>query len=147
MGANPDTADEIVSQTFIAAWKGFSSFKHKSTYFTWLCRIALNKIANYYRDQINERSHIITPALKAMSLVEANDISPVERLALKELCDKVNSCLNLLPYEKRRLLWFRYWEDLSYEKIGKMLGISTRSVEGRLYRARHEFGKAWTARL
>lgn len=147
MGANPDEVEEVFEETIVAAWKGFKAFKHKSTYFTWLCRIALNKIADYYRDQINEKSHIVTPALKAISLVEADDISPIEKLALKELCDKVNRCLNLLPYEKRRLLWFRYWKDLSYEQIGKILKISPRAVEGRLYRARYEFEKVWLARL
>lgn len=146
MGARTSQVEEIFEETVVAAWKGYKTFEHKSTYFTWLCRIALNKIADYYRDQINERSHIVTPTLKAMSLVEADDISPVERLALKELCNKVNSCLDLLPVQTRRLLWFRYWKGLSYAQIAKIMDVSVRAVEGRLYRAKDEFAKVWTAR-
>jgi DNA-directed RNA polymerase specialized sigma24 family protein len=48
-----------------------------------------------------------------------------------------------MPYEKRRLLWFKYWRDYSYQKIAKIMGISERAVEGRLYRARAEFEKIW----
>ena len=143
VGRDEIEIEEVVEETFVAAWKGFKTFKHKSTFFTWLCRIALNKIADYYRDQINERSHIVTPALKAISLIEADDISPLEKMALTELCDKVNSCLNILPRNIRQLLWFRYWKGLSYSQIAKILDISERAVEGRLYRARESFAKIW----
>ncbi len=146
LGRDQATVEEVFEETIVAGWKGYKTFKHKSTYFTWLCRIALNKIADYYRDQINERSHIIVPTLKAISLIEANDIPPEERMALGELRTSVNDCLSLLPYEKRRLLWFRYWKDYSYEKIGKILGLSERAVEGRLYRAKHEFAEVWQVR-
>jgi len=147
IGARPEVTEEVFEETVIAAWKGFKTFKHKSTYFTWLCRIALNKIADYYRDQVHQRSHIVVPTLKAISLIEANDIAPEERLVLLELRDNVNTCLNLLPYKKRRLLWFRYWMNLSYEQIAEALGISERAVEGRLYRAKHEFARVYTSRL
>lgn len=135
--------EEVISATMIAAWKGWGTFKHKSSYFTWLCRIALNKIADYYQDQVHEGSRIVVPLIDAITKADANTLSPDEQLALKELRSSVNSCLNLLPPEKRKLLQFRYWYDLSYSEIAKMLGISERAVEGQLYRARHDFARAW----
>lgn len=136
--------EEVLSSTMIAAWKGWSAFQHKSTYFTWLCRIALNKIADYYHDQINERSQIVVPIIDAITNMEDKSLSPDEEMALKELRSSVNDCLNLMSPEKRRLLQFRYWYDLSYEEIAKLTGISVRAVEGQLYRARHEFAKVWS---
>ena len=127
----------------VAVWHGWNSFQHKSTYFTWLCRIALNKIADYYHDQIHENSRIIVPLIDSLTYIDTKNLSPEENLALKELKDTVNNCLNILPYEKRRLLWFRYWKDYSYEKIGSILGISERAVEGRLYRAKEKFASVW----
>lgn len=147
VGGDTAAVDEVVSDTMVAAWRGWTTFKHKSSYFTWLCRIALNKIADYYRDQVNQRSNIITPSLKALANMEDKSASPEERLALEELRKSVNDCLNLLPPDKRRLLQFRFWYDYSYQKIAKIMGISERAVEGRLYRARHEFAKVWTRRL
>ncbi|MDP1710302.1 MAG: sigma-70 family RNA polymerase sigma factor [bacterium] len=144
LGSDTNAIDLVISDTLTAGWQGYKKFKHKSTYFTWLCRIALNKIADYYRDQVNERSRIVVPTLKAMSLIEATDIDPVERMALKELCDRVNDVLNLLPTEKRKLLWFRYWKDLTYAQIANILSISERAVEGRIYRAKHDFASTWT---
>lgn len=136
--------EEVFEETIVAGWKGYKSFRHKSSYFTWLCRIALNKIADYYHDQVHENSRIIVPLIDSLTDIDTRNLSPEEDLALKELRTSVNDCLNLLPYEKRRLLWFRYWKDYSYGQIGKMLGISERAVEGQLYRAKHEFARVWS---
>ena len=143
IGANPEATDEIFQETIIAAWKGYKSFKHKSSYFTWLCRISLNKMADYWRDQINQDSHIVVPGIQKLLSLPSKEISPEEKLSLEELKKSVNDCLNLLPYETRRLLWFRYWKDLSTHEIAKILGTSERAVEGKLYRARRGFAKAW----
>lgn len=146
IGSNPDVADDIVASTFEAAFKGYKSFKNKSSFFTWLCRIALNKIADYYHDQVHEGSRIVVPLLDAMTHMDDKSLSPEESLALKELRASVNGCLNLLPYEKRRLLWFRYWKDMSYQQISEVMGISERAVEGQIYRAKHDFAKVWSVK-
>lgn len=135
--------EEVLSSTMIAAWKGWLTFQHKSSYFTWLCRIALNKIADYYHDQVHEGSRIVVPLIDTITDADTKTLSPEESLALKELRRSVNDCLDLMSPEKRRLLQFRYWYDLSYTEIAKIMGISERAVEGQIYRAKHEFAKVW----
>jgi len=141
VGSDQDAAEEVFSRTVTAAWKGWHTFRHKSSYFTWLCRIALNKAADYYRDQVNQRSKIITPTLKRMAQYESTKMSPEEWFTLEELRQSVGACLDLLPPEKRRLLWLKYWKELTNREIAKILGISERAVEGRLYRARQAFAQ------
>lgn len=147
VGGKEEVVDEVLSETFIAAWKGWKTFKHKSSYFTWLCRIALNKIADYYRDQVNRNSGIIVPLFGNLDIPDSKTLSPEEKVALDELRASVNNCLNLLPFEKRRLLWFRYWKDLSTREVARILKITERAVEGKLYRARHAFAKVWNTKL
>jgi RNA polymerase sigma factor (sigma-70 family) len=142
-GGNEEAVEEVFSETIAAAWKGWNTFKHKSSYFTWLCRIALNKIADYYRDQVNHNSGIIVPILGNLNIKDDKTLSPEEKIALDELKISVNSCLNLLPWETRKLLKLRYWEELSYREIARILDISERAVEGKLYRAKHTFAKVW----
>lgn len=141
IGSDPENADIIVSETFEAAWKGYKTFKHKSSFFTWLCRIALNKIADYYRDQINRRSRLVVPTLKKLSQIESKDIPIEEKIALDELKQKVNQVLNLLPEDKRKLLQYKFYRDLSYKEISIIMKISPRAVEGKLYRAKKAFAK------
>lgn len=144
IGSDPENADIIVSETFEAAWKGYKTFKHKSSFFTWLCRIALNKIADYYRDQINRRSHLVVPTLKQLSQIESKDIPIEEKLALDELRTKVNEVLNLLPPEKRKLLQYKFYRDLTYKEISVKLNLSHRAVEGKMYRAKKAFAKLFS---
>ena len=143
IGTRPEATEEVFAETMVAAWKGYKTFRHKSSYFTWLCRISLNKIADYWRDQINENSHVVIPTIEKLLAIPTEETSAEERLALIELKKSVNDALNLLPYKTRRLLWYRYWRDLSIREIAKILGVSERAVEGKLYRARHGFAKAW----
>lgn len=146
VSGDSQATEEVLSATMIAAWRGWNTFRHKSSYFTWLCRIALNKIADYYHDQVNSRSAIIVPLIDAITQKDEKSLSPEEGLALADLRKSVNGCLNLLPTEKRRLLWFRYWKDMSYGEISKIMGISERAVEGQLYRAKEKFASAWAAK-
>ncbi|MCX6705629.1 MAG: sigma-70 family RNA polymerase sigma factor [Candidatus Woesebacteria bacterium] len=147
IGGNEDVVDEVLSETMTAAWRGWNSFKHKSSYFTWLCRIALNKIADYYRDQVNRTSGIVVPLFGNLNIPDDKSLSPEEKISLQDLRKSVDNCLNLLPYEKRRLLWLKYWEDLSYDEIARILNISERAVEGRLYRAKGSFSEIYTKKL
>ena len=146
MGSRPDVAEEVISETFAAAWKGYNTFQHKSSYFTWLCRISLNKMADYYHDQVHENSRIIVPLIEAITATDNKNLSPEEAIALKELKKSVNDCLDSLPEEKRKLLKFRYWEDMSYNEIAKILGTTERSVEGKIYRAKEAFVTTWNER-
>ncbi len=147
IGGNEEVVDEVLSETMTAAWKGWKTFKHKSSYFTWLCKIALNKIADYYRDQIHRNSQIIVPLFGNLDIPDDKTLSPEEKISLQELRQSVNNCLNLLPYKKRRLLWFRYWKDLSTREVAKILKIGGRAAEGRLYRAREAFSEIYTKKL
>ncbi len=141
MGTNSPEAEEIFSQTMIAAWQGWLTFEHKSSYFTWICRIALNKIADYYRKEINNHSRLIAPTLEEIANIGDPSITIDESLALLELRQSVRECLNLLPEHKRQLLYLRFWKELTYSEIAKLLNQSNRSIEGKLYRYKIELKK------
>lgn len=138
MGGDWQAAEEVFSETILAAYKSLHTFEHKSSYFTWVCKIGLHKIADYYQDQINHRSRFIVPTLEQLSQIGDNKLTPEQHLALNELRSAVRECIKLLPEEKRRLLYLRYWKDLTIENIAKIAGLSERSTEGKLYRAKLE---------
>lgn len=128
-GGDLRVAEQVVQDTFVAAYKSFHTFHHKSTYFTWLCRIALNKLADYYRGQVNKDFPLFIN-------LPTSEISPEEKISLDELRAKVNACLDLLPPEYRRLLQLKYYQELSSREISLKLHLAPRSLEGKLYRAK-----------
>lgn len=143
LGQNREETQEIVHEVLIAAWKGWKTFNHKSTYITWLCKIALNKIADYYRKQIRHKSHFIVPAVDSFNQIVDPKISTEEKLILDELKQKVNKSLSLLPENYRKLLQLRYYEQLANRDISLKLKIPVRSVEGKLYRAKKMLAKIY----
>ncbi|MBI5358262.1 RNA polymerase sigma factor [Candidatus Amesbacteria bacterium] len=140
---NPEVAQEVLQETWVAALKSFHTFRHKSSYFTWVCKIALNKLSDYYRDEVNRQSKVIVPSIEKLNSIFDPKISMEEKMILDELKVKVNKCLGLLPSVYRQLLRFRYYDQLASREICLKLKISTRSFEGKLYRAKKMLAKIY----
>ncbi len=65
--------------------------------------------------------------------------SPLRILETKELGDRIQKTLDLLPPEYRLLLLLKSDEHMSYERIGALTGQSDDAVRGKLHRARKQF--------
>lgn len=141
-----EAVEEVFADTIEAAWKGHTTFQQKSTYYTWLCRIALNKAADYYRRRVNSRSGLIAPLLDNLARVEDINPSPEEKVALQELKAALIDCLDLLPSKYHHLLHLHFWKELTVSEIATTLGVSKRSVEGQLYRAKKAYQKVFKSK-
>lgn len=146
MGGNVQAAEDVFQETALAALKSWYTFEHKSGFFTWVCRIGLNKMADYYRHQIRHESKIIAPLFEEISQFHSGELTNEEKLSLLELRESVKDCLMLLPDEKRQLLYMRYWLDMSILAISQKLGISERAAEGKVYRAKLAFREVIVAK-
>lgn len=135
-GGDLAAAEDIIQEAFTAAYASYGTFKNKSTYFTWLYRITMNKMSDYYRSQIRHKSKIVVPTLEQFASIVDPGLSPEEELSLNELKSKVAGCLNLLPAEYKKLLELKYYSELSNTQISLRLDLSPRKLEGRLYRAK-----------
>lgn len=138
MSGDVEAAEEVFSRTIIAALKGYHTFEHKSSYFTWICKIALNKMADYYRELINQRSKFVAPALEHLSKIPSSQLTPEEKIALDQLKVAVYECLLLLPEDKRKILYLRYWQELTLKRIAEIMNTTERAIEGKIYRAKKE---------
>lgn len=143
-GGDLKIAEQILQDTFIAAYKSFDTFEAKSSYFTWLCKISLNKLADYYRDQVNRNSKTFIPTLDQLNNFIDPSISSEERMSLEELKTRVNKSLDLLPKQYRNLLHLRYYQELSLNEISIKLDMAPRKLEGKLYRAKKSLAKIFT---
>lgn len=135
-GGNSEVAQEVLQNTFLAAIKSFHTFHNKSTFFTWICKISLNKLADYYRGQVN-------PKFQLPLDLPAPGLTPEEQTSLDDLRAHVNQCLDLLPSQYRRLLHLKYYQELSTKEICLKLDLTPRKLEGRLYRAKKSLAKIY----
>lgn len=144
MGNDQQVVDDIFQETMLAAYKGWHTFEHKSKYLTWLCRISLNKMADYYRRNIHEGSRIVVPLIDDLDSLLVRQLTPEEEAVTAEIHLQIRMCLSLLPEDYRRILELRYFRHYSYKKMATILGGTERSVEGKLYRAKKALREVWS---
>ena len=122
-----DEVNDLFQEVLINLWKGYESFGHRSDIRTWIYRVALNTCISL--DRKKRRSATVRLAMD-INLFEDRD----EDTRQVDLLHKRIS--RLQPFDRAIvLLWL---EDLSYEEIGQIVGISTKNVSVRLFRIREQ---------
>lgn len=123
--------DDLVQQVLINLWQGFPSFRRDSSERTWVWRVAMNTCIS--ADRKNSR-RTDTTSLDVIGLAQADASSDTaDDKQIRLLHDRIHR----LGYFDRAivLLWL---EDLSYEEIGHIVGISAKNVSVRLVRIREQ---------
>ncbi|MBQ8454917.1 MAG: sigma-70 family RNA polymerase sigma factor [Bacteroidaceae bacterium] len=122
-----DEVNDLFQEVLINLWKGYESFGHRSDIRTWIYRVALNTCISL--DRKKRRSGTVRLAMD-INLFEDRD----EDTRQVDLLHK--RIQRLQPFDRAIvLLWL---EDLSYEEIGQIVGISTKNVSVRLFRIREQ---------
>ena len=124
------TADEVVAETFLTAWRRRDDVPDGSERL-WLFGVARNVVRNASRS--NRRRRAAQDRLRIVAPTESVD--PVafetdERAAL------LRTALAALPVSDREILMLVAWEELSHAEIAQTLDISANAVAIRIHRAR-----------
>jgi RNA polymerase sigma-70 factor (ECF subfamily) len=135
---DPQTAEEITSESFFRAWSRQETIKH-STMRSYLFTIA----KNVYRDQLRKtkRQETLDGEYVDGSVAFAAELErSQEHRLVKELMGE-------LEEGDREILTLRYQEDLSHDEIASILGINSANVRIRAFRARKKLLKAYADRM
>jgi RNA polymerase sigma-70 factor (ECF subfamily) len=135
----PELAEELVQDIFLSAIDSIESFKARSSLKSWLLGIARHEIADFYRKKkIKEIVFSKFPFLKKL-MTEA--LSPQTALEEKELKFKILRTFSRLSEGYSQILRLKYYEGFSVGEMAEKLGISYKTAESRLFRARIAFQK------
>ena len=131
--------EDIVQDTFLKAYRRLDTFDHRSSFYTWIYRIATNTILDVLKRR--GRSPIQTmedPEL--LGEVAPVDVpAPTAGLEAQEISEITQEVLGELPDIFRVVLVMREFDGMAYQAIADTLGISIGTVESRLFRARARF--------
>jgi RNA polymerase sigma-70 factor, ECF subfamily len=127
-----EDADDIAQETFIKAYLALGDFRGDSSFFTWLYRIAMNLSLNAVRKQqvlkYLRQSDIINRILPA----EGN---PDQELEVKETESIFHRAIASLPEKQKAVFVMRYFDDMSYEDISKVLRTSVGGLKANYFHA------------
>lgn len=131
--------EDMVQDTFLKAYRRLESFDHRSSFYTWIYRIATNTIL----DVLKRRGRSPIRAVEDPEVI--GEVAPVEaptptaELEANELSEVTRKVLDELPEIFKAVLVMREFHGLAYQEIADTLGISIGTVESRLFRARARF--------
>ncbi len=131
--------EDLVQETLLKAYARLTSFQSQSSFYTWLYRIATNTILDWLKRQGRNPVQAVEDIEVSMPASPRAVMRPDARLAQEEIARITQEILAELPEIFRTVLVLREFEDLAYQEIADVLGISIGTVESRLFRARARF--------
>jgi len=144
-GNNHDAA-ELTQETFVKFIEKINTFEGRSSFYTWLFRVAVNLTLNYCqrRSRQGERSLDLSTAgdneegkaQLGSFLADEKACDPVEAAQKKETREIVLEGLNRLDEQQRTIVVLRDIEGMNYIEIAKTLDLELGTVKSRLSRAR-----------
>lgn len=138
-GHEADAAD-LTQATFLKALESLPSFELRSSFYTWLFRIAVNAALSHRRSSRRRPMNSLDGTVGADRPVEppaAPDApSPLRRLELAELHERVAAALARLAEEFRAPVVLRDMEELDYHEIAEILAVPVGTVKSRIHRGR-----------
>jgi len=134
---NPDDAEDVMQQAYVSAYRALHQFEGRSSFATWLTRIALREASA--RNRKTQSLLRVVPELAEEDTM--NDFpepgpDPETQAVANDLMQHVEAELAALPEAYRSVLMLREVEGLSTEETAACLEVSTDVVKTRLHRAR-----------
>ncbi|MBU3191823.1 RNA polymerase sigma factor [Clostridium bowmanii] len=137
LAANKESTEDIVQETFVSAMKVLTNYKGTSSYKTWLCGIAKNKVLNYYRNTIRKESFAYAEEIDYVEDNQDIEFMVINLETRKVILETLN---NLKPIYKYVLI-LKYIDNYSVNDIAKYLCKTPRSIDGLLQRSKISFKK------
>jgi RNA polymerase sigma factor (sigma-70 family) len=119
MVLNHDDADDVLQNVFAKAWSHFDSFQNRSKVSTWLYRIAINESLEFLRRQkrcqeVNADTNVsVANSLLADPYFDGDRAQALLQEAIASLPDVQRTVFNL-----------RYYDEMKYSEMSKLLGTS-----------------------
>jgi len=124
---NKDEVDDLFQEVLIKLWQGYPTFRGESKLSTWIYQVSLNTCISMDR---KKRSRKTQPLMEGIDLFDESDAGNKQTALLHQRIKR------LQPFDRAIvLLWL---EDMSYEEIGAIVGITSKNVSVRLYRIKEQ---------
>jgi RNA polymerase sigma-70 factor (ECF subfamily) len=131
MVVDHDDANDVLQNVFIRVWKGLENFREDSQLFTWLYRIGTNECLTFLEQQ-KKRSAV---SFDEMEGSLSNRIKADEHFDSNKLEWKLQLAIQLLPEKQRIVFNLRYYDEMPYEQMSKVLETSEGALKASYHHA------------
>ena len=132
-------AEDVAQQVFVRVWKSAARYRPEAKFTTWLLTIARNLVFN----EIKRRGRVKWAAMEneegvVREIVDTHAPGGPGALAELEVQEAISRAIEALPEMQRMALVLRRYEDMPYEEIAAVLGVTLPAVKSLIFRAREE---------
>ena len=132
---DPDEAMDVAQEVMLRAWLGITRFQGRSSYFTWLYRIAVNE-ANRALAKRDRRPASVPLGPQQLELPTPPGDDPARQAETGELRLALAGALARLPPPLRTAIVLRDVEGFSTQEAAEIAGVSQAAFKSRLHQAR-----------
>jgi len=126
-----DDANDVMQNLFIKVWNGLNNFREDSKLYTWLYRIATNECLTFLDKQKKKSVIDITEIEDSLS----NKIKAENNFNANQLEWKLQLAIQQLPEKQRAVFTLRYYDEMPYEEMSKVLDTSVGALKASFHHA------------
>jgi len=128
-----DGAQDVLQDTFIKAYQNMHQFKNDSKLYTWLYRIATNE-ALQALNKMNRMKKTDEDAEYHMQNLVADNVGQ----DAEEIQVFLQKAIQTLPEKQKLVFNLRYYDDLPYDEISKILDMSVGTLKTNYHYAKEK---------
>lgn len=137
---NADDAEDVVQETFLKAYRQLDRFEERSTFGTWLHRIAWNCSVDLLRARPKREQAEEADTLEQLGSTHATVTgsvapSPERLMASVQVSDRVKEAMSRLSPLERAAFVMRHYEGRSIDEISRALEIRENAAKHSIFRA------------
>tara|TARA_R110002096_G_scaffold362527_2_gene555665 strand:+ start:9372 stop:9953 length:582 start_codon:yes stop_codon:yes gene_type:complete len=140
--ADRDEAYDLLQESFINIYKKIHLYDQNRKFSTWAFQIALNKCRDWGRKKAIARVLPFSSFNKPGDIKDlfdnksGNEANPEQILIWKTELESIAKAVKNLPDKLKTPLIMCVLEGMPHEECAKILGVSSKTIETRIYRAR-----------
>ena len=121
---NVTAVEEVTQDALIAAFKYLHTFKGDSSFYTWLCKIAIRKMCNQKPTSLKTNAELVERTTPETLMVEKQSITSIVEI------------MKQLPSKQQSALFYKIYDRMAYLEIGEKLGCSPAYAKNLVYEAK-----------
>lgn len=131
MVVDHEDANDVLQNVFIRVWNGLENFREDSQLYTWLYRIATNESLTFIEQQKKKAAISLDDAESAL----VNKVTADKHFDANKLEWKLQVAIQQLPEKQRVVFSLRYYDEMPYEEMSKVLETSEGALKASYHHA------------
>lgn len=131
MVVNHEDANDVLQNVFIKIWTYLENFREESNLYTWMYRIATNETLTYLEKEKKRSALSFSDHESGLS----NKLQAEKGFDANKLEWRLQQAIQSLPDKQRQVFLLRYYDEMPYEEMSKILETSTGALKASYHHA------------